>query len=288
MTTVTSGGESAPSVGALDPISDSDGPRLCTRGNRPVTGSAATSPAVPRAHESVGRRSEHRRGQRRQHPAPVHVGVATAGDRRAGGYRRGEERGRRAPAAAAVPMEAAGLAASWGLLAAAVDEPVTAAGGLLFSLAGLIASWVDVDVHQIPSLVTGPAALILAGGLAVAAGLSGDWPRFGRALLAGVAMLVGFAVLMVLSSFGAGDAKLAGRRRVGLGLGRLADRDRRPPGRLPRRRDRRRLPPGRRPVPAQPSGLRSAAGDRNRRCAHPLTGLRPERGVERGWWRSWS
>lgn len=145
------------------------------------------------------------------------VGAGTGLLLRRGGYRRGEERDRPAPPAAAVAVAAAGLAAGWGLLAAAAGDPVTAGAGLLFSLAGLIAGWIDVDVHRIPNLVTGPAALVLAGGLAAAAGLSGDWPRFGRALLAGVALLVGFAVLTVLSSFGAGDAKLAGVAGLVLG-----------------------------------------------------------------------
>lgn len=145
------------------------------------------------------------------------VGVGVGLLLRRGGYRRGEERDRRPPPAAAVAVAAAGLSAGWGLLTATIAEPVAAGAGLLFSLAGLIASWVDIDVHRIPNLVTGPTAILLAGGLAAAAGLSGDWPRFGRAVLAGVALLAVFAVLTVLSSFGAGDAKLAGVAGLVLG-----------------------------------------------------------------------
>ena len=136
---------------------------------------------------------------------------------RRGGYRRGEERDKAGPPAAAVVLATAALATTWGLLTVAGADPSTTAAALLFSWAGMISSWIDIDVHRIPNLVTGLAALLLTGGLAAAAGLAGDWPRLGQAVLAGVAVLTVFAVLSIVSSFGAGDAKLAGVAGLVLG-----------------------------------------------------------------------
>lgn len=89
----------------------------------------------------------------------------------------------------------------------------------IWMLVGLSA--VDLDVHRIPDAVTLPAYPVTLVCLAASAWVTDDWPAFGRALIAGASLLVGYLLLSRLAPgrqvFGLGDVKLGGL--LGLILG---------------------------------------------------------------------
>jgi leader peptidase (prepilin peptidase)/N-methyltransferase len=82
----------------------------------------------------------------------------------------------------------------------------------VLAVAGAALVLADLAVHRLPDAILGPASLAFFVLLAVAA-LAGDDPdRLGRALLAGLVLLVAYCLLAVArpSGLGLGDVKLAG------------------------------------------------------------------------------
>lgn len=112
------------------------------------------------------------------------------------------------------------LAAAGGAAAAAVADGVAelvGLAGLALGCAVLVA--VDLACHRLPDVVMLPTALVLLGGLTVAAATAASWPTLGRAALGGLALGTGFLVLALISprAIGLGDVKLAGVLGVLLG-----------------------------------------------------------------------
>ena len=81
---------------------------------------------------------------------------------------------------------------------------------LAVSLALLVV--VDLAVYRLPDVIVGPLYVVLFTALTVAAALSGDWGRLGRA--AAAAGVIGFSYLVLAfiapSNLGLGDVKLSG------------------------------------------------------------------------------
>jgi leader peptidase (prepilin peptidase)/N-methyltransferase len=71
---------------------------------------------------------------------------------------------------------------------------------------------VDLAVHRLPDRILGPATLAFVVLLTLAALAGDEWGRLGRALLAGLVLLVGYLLLALArpSGLGLGDVKLAG------------------------------------------------------------------------------
>jgi hypothetical protein len=106
-----------------------------------------------------------------------------------------------------------------GLLAAAVHPGLVLAAMCLLAVCTIPLAFVDLDTRRLPDLLTGPAFLLAALFLLLAAAAGGDWSRFGRALLGGVAF-AGFCLVLFLISpgaIGAGDVLTELRPRVGQG-----------------------------------------------------------------------
>jgi len=78
---------------------------------------------------------------------------------------------------------------------------------------------VDLACHRLPDVVVLPTAVALVGGLALAAATADAWPGFGRALLGGVVLGVGFLAMALISprALGLGDVKLAALLGIFLG-----------------------------------------------------------------------
>jgi leader peptidase (prepilin peptidase) / N-methyltransferase len=117
-------------------------------------------------------------------------------------------RARLGPAPWAVEVAAAVLL---GLLAAAVHPGLVLAAMCLLAMCTIPLAFVDLATRRLPDLLTGPAYLLVALFLLLAAAGGGDWSRLGRALLGGVAF-AGFCLVLFLISPGAigpGDIKLA-------------------------------------------------------------------------------
>lgn len=81
---------------------------------------------------------------------------------------------------------------------------------LAVALAALVL--VDLAVLRLPDRILGPATLAFFVLLTLAALAGDEWGRLGRALLAGLVLLVGYCLLAVArpSGLGLGDVKLAG------------------------------------------------------------------------------
>jgi leader peptidase (prepilin peptidase)/N-methyltransferase len=101
--------------------------------------------------------------------------------------------------------------------AAAVFYPTTAAEWvvlaalLIFAAMSVTMAMIDFDTHLLLNIFTYPTFGVLTGLLALAAGLSNDWPRFGWAMLSAV-VLMGLYLLLALAwpgGMGLGDVKLA-------------------------------------------------------------------------------
>ena len=71
---------------------------------------------------------------------------------------------------------------------------------------------VDLAVLRLPDAIVGPTSLLLLATLGLAAGVSGQWERLGRAVLAAALLLLVYFVMAFLSpdQLGLGDVKLAG------------------------------------------------------------------------------
>ena len=71
---------------------------------------------------------------------------------------------------------------------------------------------VDLAVYRLPDVIVGPLYIVLFAALTLAAALSGDWGRLGRAALAAGVIAFGYLVLAFIapSNLGLGDVKLSG------------------------------------------------------------------------------
>lgn len=107
-----------------------------------------------------------------------------------------------------VPLAGLGGAGS-GLLAGGRAELVAYA--LLAVVCALLVV-IDLAAYRLPDAIVGPTYPLLFATLAVAAALSSDWGRFGRAAAAAALLLAGYFVLALLApdGLGLGDVKLAG------------------------------------------------------------------------------
>lgn len=84
---------------------------------------------------------------------------------------------------------------------------------LTYGLLGIGAAMlftIDLAEERLPNALTYPLYGILVLGLAVSALLSGDWGRFGRALVAGAVVFVFYLVLALLGPLYFGDVMLSG------------------------------------------------------------------------------
>ena len=97
-------------------------------------------------------------------------------------------------------------------------EPDLLAFGFLGAL-GVALSAIDIAVHRLPDRLTLPAYPVLIALLAVAAVTGHHGGALARALLAGVALALGYLLLALLrpGQLGLGDVKLAGLAGLALG-----------------------------------------------------------------------
>jgi len=97
-------------------------------------------------------------------------------------------------------------------------EPDVLAFGFLGAL-GVALSAIDIAVHRLPDRLTLPAYPVLVALLAVPAVTGHHSGALARALLAGVALALGYLLLAVLrpGQLGLGDVKLAGLAGLALG-----------------------------------------------------------------------
>jgi leader peptidase (prepilin peptidase)/N-methyltransferase len=112
----------------------------------------------------------------------------------------------RAPALAAL-----GAVGGAGAAALAPTWPEAVAFAVL-ALACALLMAVDLAEQRLPDRILGPAYPALFAALALAAAVSGEWPRLGRAALAAVVLCAGYLLLAVISpaGLGLGDVKLSG------------------------------------------------------------------------------
>lgn len=108
-------------------------------------------------------------------------------------------------------------AATMGLMAWRLDDPVTLALGCVFAVGGVAAVWTDVDAHLLLDVVTLPLAGTLLILITVAAVSGGDWDRWWSAVLSSVGVAAVLLVWALFGSLGLGDVKLG--LSVGLVLG---------------------------------------------------------------------
>ncbi len=120
-----------------------------------------------------------------------------------------------------VPMAA--IAAATGFVAGGrLELEAALAAFVVLAVGTAVLVGIDVRLHRLPdrlTLGTTAAGFIL---LAVAAGLTGEWPRLGRAALAAAVLFAVYLGLFLLvgNGLGAGDVKLA--TALGLYLGWLS------------------------------------------------------------------
>lgn len=83
----------------------------------------------------------------------------------------------------------------------------------------VVATTIDLQHHRLPNALTYPSVPIMVGLLALAVLGSGTWSDFGRALLGGGTLFLGYLLLALInpSGMGGGDVKLA--PTLGLALG---------------------------------------------------------------------
>ena len=88
-----------------------------------------------------------------------------------------------------------------------------------FAMLSVPLTIIDVRTYRLPNNLTLSAYPIVLLGLMIPAAIFGDWSAFGRALLAGAALLGLFLILHVInpSGMGLGDVKLAAPMGVLLG-----------------------------------------------------------------------
>ncbi|WP_454851573.1 prepilin peptidase [Promicromonospora soli] len=107
----------------------------------------------------------------------------------------------------------AALAAAGGAGAAALAPTwPEAVAFVVLALACTLLVAVDLAEQRIPDRVLGPAYPAFFAALTLAAAVSGEWPRLGRAVLAAVVLCAAYLLLAFVSpsGLGLGDVKLSG------------------------------------------------------------------------------
>lgn len=128
---------------------------------------------------------------------------------RAGGHRREGDEGPLPRATWLVPLAAlvgGALAGTWS------DQPALAVVLVLASVVLLLLCAVDLDVHRLPDVLTGPAFVGVLLGLLVVALATGAWGTWRRAVLAALVLGLVYLVLVIAGrgqGMGLGDLKLA-------------------------------------------------------------------------------
>ncbi len=117
------------------------------------------------------------------------------------------------PVKRGLPVVAVAVPVAWGLLAwqlGGVAQGTVLPALMLYAVIGIALSWIDIDVFRLPEGLTFPLAWSLAGLLALASLLTGDWGALVRALVSGVLCFVAYLVLLLLSrgQFSFGDVVL--------------------------------------------------------------------------------
>ncbi|MGH3713034.1 MAG: prepilin peptidase [Micromonosporaceae bacterium] len=122
----------------------------------------------------------------------------------------------------AILITAVAIAVYGGLAARMAPDPrlrYALPGFLALAAAGLVLAVVDLDLHRLPDAITLPAYPVLAGLLALASLLTGDWYALLRAAVACLVALALYAALAYAAphGLGFGDVKLAGVLAMALG-----------------------------------------------------------------------
>jgi len=123
------------------------------------------------------------------------------------------------------PLHPAVPVAATGVLAAVVAWQVGWAWDLpaylYFAAVSIPLAIIDLRTHRLPNQLTLTAYPILTGLLLLPALAEGSWEDFGRAILAGAALLAFFGILHVINpaGMGLGDVKLSGPMGALLGWG---------------------------------------------------------------------
>ena len=83
---------------------------------------------------------------------------------------------------------------------------------VLLTLACALLVVIDLAAYRLPDVIIGPMYPVLFTALVLAAAVSGDWGRLGRAVAAAGLLLLGYFLLAFLapSGLGLGDVKLSG------------------------------------------------------------------------------
>jgi len=105
------------------------------------------------------------------------------------------------------------LAAAGGAGAAALAPTwPEAVAFVVLALACALLVAVDLAEQRIPDRILGPAYPAFFAALTLAAAVSGEWPRLGRAVLAAVVLCAAYLLLALISpsGLGLGDVKLSG------------------------------------------------------------------------------
>ncbi|WP_129788421.1 prepilin peptidase [Promicromonospora panici] len=146
-------------------------------------------------------------------PVPVLLAAVVAGVLAAACARWVQKRVATVPSAWLRTLVLAALAAVGGACAAAAAPtwPEAVAFTVLALACALLVA-VDLAEQRIPDRVLGPAYLSFIATLTLAAAVSGEWPRLGRAALAAVVLCAGYFLLALVSpsGLGLGDVKLSG------------------------------------------------------------------------------
>ena len=139
------------------------------------------------------------------------VGVRLSRDLRDAAYRIDDETSAPLPRARWLVSPAVGVC--WGLLAWRLGERhsgLDLPAYLVLATVGVALARIDADVHRLPAGLTYPAAVVVAGLLAVSSALTGNWAAVVPALVTTGMGAVVYVVLVLLSGgqFGWGDVVL--------------------------------------------------------------------------------
>lgn len=104
----------------------------------------------------------------------------------------------------------AGFGGAGAAALARTELELVAFGGLALSCALLAV--IDLATFRLPDIITGPTYLFFFTALLAAAGTTGEWGRFGRAVAGGAVLLLVYFILAFINpaGLGLGDVKLAG------------------------------------------------------------------------------
>jgi len=147
----------------------------------------------------------------------VVAGVVAAGRLAPAAYRHEDERDRPLPRHAGwlAPVNAVVWASlAWRFGSADLWPYLPAA--LYVAVAGLALTWIDLDVHRLPEMITLPSYGVVLVLLTVASAVTGDWAALLRAAIAAVLSWLAYFLLALLASFvspgglGFGDVMLSG------------------------------------------------------------------------------